>query len=65
MQNPSTPVAKLDPKLDQKAVHDEYVNGNFEIVIERITAFQKEIREGEAGSPGKVGRQRAPEMVVA
>jgi hypothetical protein len=29
-------------KLDQKAVHDEYVNGNFEIVIEKINAFQKE-----------------------
>lgn len=38
------PVAKPDPvaKLDQKAVHDEYVNGNFEIVVEKITAFQKE-----------------------
>lgn len=35
---PAAPAAKLD----QKAIHDEYVNGNFEIVIERITDFQKE-----------------------
>lgn len=38
---PSGPPA-LVATLDQKAVHDEYVNGNFEIVIDRITAFQKE-----------------------
>ena len=28
--------------IDQKAIHDEYVNGNFETVIARITAFLKE-----------------------
>lgn len=28
--------------LDQKAIHEEYVNGNFETVIARITAFLKE-----------------------
>lgn len=35
---PAAPIGKLD----QKAIHDEYVNGNFETVIKRITAFQKE-----------------------
>jgi hypothetical protein len=36
---PAPPAAVA--QLDQKAIHDEYVNGNFETVIERITAFQK------------------------
>jgi hypothetical protein len=30
------------PRLDQKAVHDEYMNGNFEAVLKRIEAFRKE-----------------------
>jgi hypothetical protein len=44
MADPSGPIRTPAPaaKLDQKAIHDEYVNGNFETVIGRITAFQKE-----------------------
>lgn len=44
MADPSGPSGPPAPvaTLDQKAVHDEYVNGNFEIVIERLTAFQKD-----------------------
>ena len=30
------------PRLDQKAVHDAYVNGDFESVLARIEAFRKE-----------------------
>lgn len=28
-------------RIDQKAVHDEYLNGNFEAVLARIEAFRK------------------------
>jgi hypothetical protein len=35
---PAAPAARLE----QKAIHDEYVNGNFETVIARINDFQKE-----------------------
>jgi hypothetical protein len=34
--------AAAAPRLDQESVHDEYVNGNFEILVQRIDAFQKE-----------------------
>lgn len=30
------------PRIDQKAVHDEYMNGNFEAVLLRIEAFRKQ-----------------------
>jgi hypothetical protein len=39
---PSGPAPASVAKLDQKAIHDDYVNGNFETVIGKITAFQKE-----------------------
>jgi hypothetical protein len=29
------------PQLNQKAVHDEYINGNFEAAVARIEAFRK------------------------
>jgi hypothetical protein len=34
------PAAPL-PKLDQKAVHDEYINGNFDAVLKRIESFRQ------------------------
>jgi hypothetical protein len=40
------PAASADtaplPRLDQKRVHEEYLNGNFEAVLQRIHAFEKE-----------------------
>jgi len=29
------------PRLDQKGIHDEYINGNFEIVLKRIETFRQ------------------------
>jgi hypothetical protein len=37
----SAPAAPI-PRIDQEGVHDEYVNGNFETVVQRIDAFRKE-----------------------
>ncbi|MEO7423607.1 MAG: hypothetical protein ABI036_00370, partial [Fibrobacteria bacterium] len=35
--SPSVPM----PSLNQKAIHDEYMNGNFEAVLTRIETFRK------------------------
>ncbi len=34
-------MADTAPRIDQKAVHDEYMNGNFETVVARIEDFRK------------------------
>lgn len=36
----AVPAAPM-PRIDQKGVHDEYLNGNFEIVLKRIESFRQ------------------------
>jgi hypothetical protein len=36
----SAPMAPM-PRIDQKGIHDEYINGNFEIVLKRIETFRQ------------------------
>ena len=47
------------PQLNQKAVHDEYINGNFEAAVARIEAFRKQNPDYSRGDSVFIARHLA------
>jgi hypothetical protein len=47
------------PQLNQKAVHDDYINGNFEAAVARIEAFRKKNPDYSRGDSVFIARHLA------